>query len=58
MSPHGIEAAESRPLPERPSILFFGRISHYKGVDVLLDAMEAVWRAVPEATLTIAGTKR
>ncbi len=53
--PHGIEAAEARPLPEHPSILFFGRISHYKGVDVLLDAMESVWSSLPEATLTVAG---
>jgi glycosyltransferase involved in cell wall biosynthesis len=53
--PHGIEAADPAPFPSRPSVLFFGRISHYKGVDVLLDAMEAVWRELPEATLTIAG---
>ncbi len=53
--PHGIQAGEPTPMPASPSVLFFGRISHYKGVDVLLDAMAEVWREVPDATLTIAG---
>jgi alpha-maltose-1-phosphate synthase len=53
--PHGVDPGVATPLPERPSILFFGRISRYKGLDVLLDAMAAVWEAIPEATLTIAG---
>lgn len=53
--PHGIDPGEPTPVPERPSLLFFGRHSHYKGLDVLLDAMAEVWRQIPEATLTIAG---
>jgi glycosyltransferase involved in cell wall biosynthesis len=53
--PHGVDPEEPEPLPERPSLLFFGRLGHYKGVDVLLDAMTEVWASVPEATLTIAG---
>jgi glycosyltransferase involved in cell wall biosynthesis len=53
--PHGIDRGEAPPLPERPGVLFFGRISHYKGLDVLLDAMAELWKALPEATLTIAG---
>lgn len=53
--PHGIEPAEPAPPPPGRSILFFGRISHYKGLDVLLDAMTAVWDALPDVTLTIAG---
>jgi alpha-maltose-1-phosphate synthase len=53
--PHGVETGEVTPLPGRRSVLCFGRISHYKGIDVLLDAMEKVWRALPDATLTIAG---
>lgn len=54
--PHGFGAAVITPLPERPSLLFFGRISYYKGIDVLLDAMPLVWEKLPEVTLTIAGS--
>jgi glycosyltransferase involved in cell wall biosynthesis len=53
--PHGIFVGDSAPLPQTPSILFFGRISYYKGLDLLLDAMAVVWERVPEATLTVAG---
>lgn len=54
--PHGFGAVSAPPLPERPSLLFFGRISHYKGLDTLLDAMPAVWERLPEVTLTVAGS--
>jgi glycosyltransferase involved in cell wall biosynthesis len=53
--PHGVDPGERVPLPGRQSILFFGRISHYKGLDVLLDAMAAVWSELPEAKLVVAG---
>lgn len=53
--PHGVDPYTPEPLPDRPELLFFGRLGHYKGVDVLLDAMTQVWESVPEATLTIAG---
>jgi glycosyltransferase involved in cell wall biosynthesis len=53
--PHGVDAHPPEPLPETPALLFFGRLGHYKGVDVLLDAMDAVWARLPETTLTIAG---
>ena len=36
-------------------ILFFGRISKYKGVDILLDAMPAVFKEMPGEKLIIAG---
>jgi starch synthase len=54
--PHGIVEEAAPPLPERPSVLFFGRISHYKGLDTLLDAMPAVWERLPEVGLTVAGS--
>ena len=53
--PLGIDDAPVAALPERPALLFFGRLSVYKGLDTLLDAMPAVWDRVPEASLTIAG---
>jgi glycosyltransferase involved in cell wall biosynthesis len=54
--PHASDpGAGATPLPETPSLLFFGRMSHYKGLDVLLDAMQTVWSALPETTLVVAG---
>jgi glycosyltransferase involved in cell wall biosynthesis len=53
--PHGVSRSEPEPLPEQQSLLFFGRISHYKGLDVLLDAMPALWLRQPQLTLTVAG---
>ncbi|HSC20655.1 MAG TPA: glycosyltransferase family 4 protein [Solirubrobacterales bacterium] len=52
--PHGAAAAPFRP-PPADSLLFFGRMSYYKGLDVLLDAMAAVWRERPQVKLTVAG---
>lgn len=53
--PHGIDAPSFQPLPSRPSLLFFGRIQVYKGLEVLLDAMPEVWQQAPEVSLTVAG---
>jgi glycosyltransferase involved in cell wall biosynthesis len=53
--PHGVGAATSTPLPAEPALLFFGRMSHYKGLDVLLDAMPRIWEHHPELRLTVAG---
>ena len=53
--PHGIGEVVMTKLPERPALLFFGRISHYKGLDTLLDAMQLVWERRPDVTLTVAG---
>ncbi|GAA0816576.1 hypothetical protein Sya03_42670 [Spirilliplanes yamanashiensis] len=38
-----------------PTVVFAGEVSHRKGVDVLLAAWPAVLRAVPDATLVVAG---
>lgn len=40
----------------KPNILFYGRISPYKGIEYLLEAMKIVHNKIPEATLTIAGS--
>ncbi|HEX8752626.1 MAG TPA: glycosyltransferase family 4 protein [Solirubrobacterales bacterium] len=53
--PHGIEVGEATPLPAVPSLLFFGRITEYKGLETLLEAMPIIWEELPEARLTIAG---
>lgn len=42
--------------PAYNHILFFGRISRYKGVPFLLDAMPIVWNEFPEVKLVIAGS--
>lgn len=41
-----------------PNVLFFGRISPYKGIEYLLDAMAKVREAIPEASVTVAGGGR
>jgi glycosyltransferase involved in cell wall biosynthesis len=53
--PQGSDPPAAAPLPERPSLLLFGRLSFYKGVDTLLDAMPLVWEQAPDVRLTIAG---
>jgi glycosyltransferase involved in cell wall biosynthesis len=53
--PHGLGEVVMTQLPERPALLFFGRISYYKGLDTLLDAMPLVWARRPDVTLTVAG---
>ncbi len=53
--PHGTTLRPRHALPTAPHLLFFGRMSYYKGLDVLLDAMPAVWERRPDATVTIAG---
>jgi glycosyltransferase involved in cell wall biosynthesis len=54
--PHGVWP-RSEPLrrPESPSVLLFGRLEPYKGVEVLVEAMRLVWEQRPEVTLVIAG---
>jgi glycosyltransferase involved in cell wall biosynthesis len=43
------------PVPETPSVLLFGRLERYKGLTVLLEAMERVWAVRPEVRLIVAG---
>lgn len=46
---------EYRNAPAEKNVLFFGRISPYKGIEYLCQAMMKVKEQVPNATLTIAG---
>ena len=54
--PHG-GSPRSEPLapPESASVLLFGRLEQYKGVEVLVEAMPLVWQRRPEARLVVAG---
>ncbi|HEX5196827.1 MAG TPA: glycosyltransferase family 4 protein [Gaiellales bacterium] len=55
--PHGISPLpQPLPPPPAPSVLLFGRLEQYKGVEVLVDAMRLVWRQRPEVRLVVAGT--
>lgn len=37
------------------NLLFFGFVKHYKGLDILLDALPIVMKQIPQIKLTIAG---
>ncbi len=54
--PHGVRPEERPdPVPDAPSILFFGRLEPYKGLGVLMEAMRLVWEVRPDARLVVAG---
>lgn len=54
--PHGTTVLPTPlPRPTDPVVLLFGRLEPYKGLDVLLRAMELVWAERSEVTLRIAG---
>jgi glycosyltransferase involved in cell wall biosynthesis len=54
--PHGA-LVRDRPLlvPSRPSVLLFGRLEPYKGVNVLLRTMQRVWAERRDVKLIVAG---
>lgn len=54
--PHGVWP-RSEPLvpPDSPSVLLFGRLEQYKGVEVLVEAMDLVWERRPDVRLVVAG---
>ena len=53
--PHGAHVPPAAPLPGRPTVLAFGRMSAYKGIDVLLDAAPRLWEQVPDARIVLSG---
>jgi glycosyltransferase involved in cell wall biosynthesis len=54
--PHGV-SPRSAPLapPESPTVLLFGRLEDYKGVQVLVEATRRVWEQRPDVRLVVAG---
>lgn len=50
------EARARCQLPERPTVGFIGRLAAYKGVDTFLEAAPAIWQAMPDTTVLIAGS--
>jgi len=54
--PHGV-SVRSEPLgpPDSPTVLLFGRLEQYKGVEVLAEAMPQVWRERSDVRLVVAG---
>lgn len=54
--PYGVAvAAEPAPVPAEPAVLFFGRLQPYKGLAILLDAMQLLWEDRPDVRLIVAG---
>ena len=54
--PHGTwPRAEPLGRPRSPSVLLFGRLEQYKGVEVLVAAMQLVWERRPDVRLVVAG---
>ena len=54
--PHGTwPRSEPLPPPPSPSVLLFGRLELYKGVEVLVEAMRFVWERRPDVKLVVAG---
>jgi glycosyltransferase involved in cell wall biosynthesis len=54
--PHGTTPrAEPREPPTSASVLLFGRLEQYKGVEVLAAAMPLVWERRPEVRFVVAG---
>jgi glycosyltransferase involved in cell wall biosynthesis len=55
--PHGVSPhSEPLPCPESPTVLLFGRLEEYKGVEVLVEATRLVWEQRPDVRLVVAGT--
>lgn len=54
MGTHSHEAAVS-PLPDCPTVLFFGRLEYYKGLDLFVAAVEKAADTVPDLRAIVAG---
>jgi len=58
--PNGIDPQEVRDIAPRsvkhPSVLYVGRLTKRKGIDVLLKAMPEIIRSIPQTSLLVLGT--
>lgn len=52
---HKGEARKQLELDNRPTIMFFGFVRKYKGLDLLLEAMPAIRKKVPSVRLLVVG---
>jgi glycosyltransferase involved in cell wall biosynthesis len=63
VDPEPFEAADGTALRQRlrlgddPVVAFVGQQVQYKGIEVVIDAMEHVWKRIPNARLLIAGSR-
>ena len=55
MSPYSFFTKSLEGAKTREHILFFGRLSPYKGIDILIESIPAVLRKFPNETFVIAG---
>jgi glycosyltransferase involved in cell wall biosynthesis len=54
--PHGVSPrSEALRPPQSPTVLLFGRLEQYKGVEVLVEAMRFVWAQRPDVRVVVAG---
>jgi len=54
--PHGLDPLpRPLPIPSQPAVLLFGRMEPYKGLNVLLAAMDIVWAARSDLKLIVVG---
>ena len=55
--PHGIRVDDKPlPIPATACLLLFGRLLPYKGLGVLMEAMQMIWEVRPDVRLVVAGT--
>ena len=47
---------KEKPLNNRPTMLFFGRIEKYKGIGLILEALPFIKKSIPNVLLRIAGS--
>ncbi|MHC4944364.1 MAG: glycosyltransferase family 4 protein [Planctomycetota bacterium] len=63
VDPESFEEADGTELRQRlrlgsnPVVAFVGQQVQYKGIEVVIDAMEHVWKQIPNARLLIAGSR-